>query len=125
METILSVILIFLLCLITLGLFSKKEPNVDSGKNKLLKVRDDMNYWFTCMQSYMKIIDEHQKNMTQLQSSLTKLNGHFIMTNDEVQKHFPAVNNKIHLKPKLTLVKIKKQIDKLTKKEKKNEKPKK
>ena len=125
METTLSVILIVLLFFMLIGLFNKKKPMNHIDEDKLLKIRDDMNYWYTCMRSYMKTVEEHQKDMMELQLILKKLNGHFIMTNDEVEKHFPAVNNKIHLKPKLTLVKIKKQIDKLTKKEKKNEKPKK
>ncbi len=125
METTLSVILIILLLFMVIGLFNKKKPMTHIDEDKLLKIRDDMNYWYTCMRSYMKTVEEHQKDMMELQLILKKLNGHFIMTNDEVEKHFPAVNNKIHLKPKLTLVKIKKQIDKLTKKEKKNEKPKK
>ena len=125
METTLSVILIVLLFFMLIGLFNKKKPMTHIDEDKLLKIRDDMNYWYTCMRGYMKTVEEHQKDMMELQLILKKLNGHFIMTNDEVEKHFPAVNNKIHLKPKLTLVKIKKQIDKLTKKEKKNEKPKK
>ena len=125
METTLSVILIVLLFFMLIGLFNKKKPMNHIDEDKLLKIRDDMNYWYTCMRGYMKTVEEHQKDMMELQLILKKLNGHFIMTNDEVEKHFPAVNNKIHLKPKLTLVKIKKQIDKLTKKEKKNEKPKK
>ena len=125
MEIALSIILIVLLFFMLIGLFNKKKPMNHIDEDKLLKIRDDMNYWYTCMRSYMKTVEEHQKDMMELQLILKKLNGHFIMTNDEVEKHFPAVNNKIHLKPKLTLVKIKKQIDKLTKKEKKNEKPKK
>jgi len=125
MEITLSIILIILLLFMVIGLFNKKKPMTHIDEDKLLKIRDDMNYWYTCMRSYMKTVEEHQKDMMELQLILKKLNGHFIMTNDEVEKHFPAVNNKIHLKPKLTLVKIKKQIDKLTKKEKKNEKPKK
>lgn len=125
MEIALSVILIVLLFFMLIGLFNKKKPMTHIDEDKLLKIRDDMNYWYTCIRGYMKTVEEHQKDMMELQLILKKLNGHFIMTNDEVEKHFPAVNNKIHLKPKLTLVKIKKQIDKLTKKEKKNEKPKK
>jgi len=125
METVLSVILIFFLLLIAVGLFSPKNKTSNIDTDKLLKVRDDMNYWYTCMRSYMKTVEEHQKNMMELQLVLKKMNGHFVMTNDEVEKHFPAVKNKIHKKPKLTLVKMKKQIDKLTKQEKNNEKPKK
>ena len=117
MEIALSIILIVLLFFMLIGLFNKKKPMTHIDEDKLLKIRDDMNYWYTCMRSYMKTVEEHQKDMMELQLILKKLNGHFIMTNDEVEKHFPAVNNKIHLKPKLTLVKIKKQIDKLTKKE--------
>ena len=73
----------------------------------------------------MKVIEKYQKDIDKLEKTLKKLNGHFIMSNDEIEKHFPAVHNKVHLKPKLTLVKMKKEIDKLTKKEKKNGKPKK
>ena len=123
METILSIILILLLLLIILGLFSPRKNTQTMDFDKLVKVRDDMNYWFTCMKSYMTIIDEHQKNMVELKKTLNQLNSHFIMTNSEIEKHFPAVNNKTHIKPKLTLVK--KQITKLTKKENKNAKPKK
>lgn len=125
METTLSVILIILLLFMVIGLFNKKKPMTHIDEDKLLKIRDDMNYWYTCMRSYMKTVEEHQKNMMELQLVLKKMNGHFIMTNNEIEKHFPAVKNKIHKKPKLTLVKMKKQIDKLTKQEKNNEKPKK
>ena len=125
MEIALSIILIFLLFLLVIGLFNKKKPMNHIDEDKLLKIRDDMNYWYTCIRGYMKTVEEHQKDMMELQLILKKLNGHFIMTNDEVEKHFPAVNNKIHLKPKLTLVKTKKETSKLTKKEKKNGKPKK
>ena len=131
METILSIILILLLLLLVIGLFNKKKPMTHIDEDKLLKIRDDMNYWYTCMRGYMKTVEDHQKDMMELQLILKKLNGHFIMTNDEVEKHFPAVNNKVHLwknkniKPELTLVKMKKEIDKLTKKENKNAKPKK
>ena len=125
METILSAILIFLLLLIILGLFSKKKHTSDIDVSKIVRVRDDMNEWFSCMQSYMNVIGKYQKDINKLELTLTKLNRHFIMSNDEIEKHFPAVHNKVHLKPKLTLVKMKKEIDKLTKKEKKNGKPKK
>ena len=37
------------------------------------------------------------------------------MTQSELEQHFPEVNNKIHIKPKLTLVKLKKEVDKLGK----------
>ena len=50
------------------------------------------------------------------------LNAHFIMTNSELDKHFPAINTKVIRKPKLTIVQLKKKVDKLTKQEKdKNE----
>ena len=44
------------------------------------------------------------------------------MSSSEIEKHFPEVNNKVHIKPKLTLVKLKKEVDKLTKKKQKKEK---
>jgi len=125
METVISIILIVLLVLLVLGLFSPSKKSRNEEMDKLLRVRDNMNYWYTCMESYMKLIEGYQKDIDKLEKTLKKLNGHFIMSNDEIEKHFPAVHNKVHLKPKLTLVKMKKEIDKLTKKEKKNGKPKK
>ena len=125
METVISIILIVLLALLVLGLFSPSKKSRNEEMDKLLRVRDNMNYWYTCMESYMKLIESYQKDIDKLEKTLKKLNGHFIMSNDEIEKHFPAVHNKVHLKPKLTLVKMKKEIDKLTKKEKKNGKPKK
>ena len=125
METVLSIILVVLLLLIVLGLFSPSKKSRNEEMDKLLRVRDNMNYWYTCMESYMNLIEGYQKDIDKLEKTLKKLNGHFIMSNDEIEKHFPAVHNKVHLKPKLTLVKMKKEIDKLTKKEKKNGKPKK
>jgi|TARA_R110000824_G_scaffold238075_1_gene426823 hypothetical protein len=125
METVISIILIVLLALLVLGLFSPSKKSRNEEMDKLLRVRDNMNYWYTCMESYMNLIEGYQKDIDKLEKTLKKLNGHFIMSNDEIEKHFPAVHNKVHLKPKLTLVKMKKELDKLTKKEKKNEKPKK
>lgn len=125
METTISVILLILLFLVVLGLFRPSQKSRDEDIHKLLSVRSDMNYWFTCMESYMKVIEEYQKNLDKIEKTLKRLNGHFIMTNEEIEKHFPAVNNKRYPKPKLTLVKLKKEITKLAKKEKNNEKPKK
>jgi len=125
METTISVILLILLFLVVLGLFRPSQKSRDEDIHKLLSVRSDMNYWFTCMQSYMKVIEEYQKNLDKIEKTLKRLNGHFIMTNEEIEKHFPAVNSKRYPKPKLTLVKLQKEITKLAKKEKNNEKPKK
>ena len=113
METVLSIILVVLLLLIVLGLFSPSKKSRNEEMDKLLRVRDNMNYWYTCMESYMNLIEGYQKDIDKLEKTLKKLNGHFIMSNDEIEKHFPAVHNKVHLKPKLTLVKMKKEIDKL------------
>jgi|TARA_B100000482_G_scaffold185141_1_gene161563 predicted PurR-regulated permease PerM len=125
METFISVILIILLVLIVLGLFSPSRKSRNEEIDKLLRVRDNMNYWYTCMEGYMNVIEKYQKDIDKLEKTLKTINAHFVMSNDEIEKHFPAAHNKVHLKPKLTLVKIKKQQNKLTKKEKKNEKPKK
>ena len=125
METTISIILLILLFLIVLGLFRPSKKSRDEDIHKLLSVRSDMNYWFTCMENYMKVIEEYQKNLDKIEKTLKRLNGHFIMTNEEIEKHFPAVNSKRYPKPKLTLVKLKKEITKLAKKEKNNEKPKK
>ena len=125
METTISVILLILLFLVVLGLFRPSQKSRDEDIHKLLSVRSDMNYWFTCMESYMKVREDYQKNLDKIEKTLKRLNGHFIMTNEEIEKHFPAVNSKRYPKPKLTLVKLKKEITKLAKKEKNNEKPKK
>ena len=125
METTISVILLILLFLVVLGLFRPSQKSRDEDIHKLLSVRSDMNYWFTCMESYMKVIEDYQKNLDKIEKTLKRLNGHFIMTNEEIEKHFPAVNSKRYPKHKLTLVKLKKEITKLAKKEKNNEKPKK
>ena len=125
METTISVILLILLFLVVLGLFRPSQKSRDEDIHKLLSVRSDMNYWFTCMESYMKVIEDYQKNLDKIEKTLKRLNGHFIMTNEEIEKHFPAVNSKKYPKPKLTLVKLQKEITKLAKKEKNNEKPKK
>ena len=83
METILSAILIFLLLLIILGLFSKKKHSSDIDVHKLVRVRDDMNEWFSCMQSYMNVIGKYQKDINKLELTLTKLNRHFIMSSNK------------------------------------------
>ena len=130
METTISIILLILLFLIVLGMFRPSKKSRDEQMYKLLSVRSDMNHWFTCMENYMKVIEDYQKNLDKIEKTLKRLNGHFIMTNEEIEKHFPAVNSKRYPKPKLTLVKLKKEIDKFAKmkiksKEKNNEKPKK
>ena len=109
METTISVILLILLFLVVLGLFRPSQKSRDEDIHKLLSVRSDMNYWFTCMESYMKVIEDYQKNLDKIEKTLKRLNGHFIMTNEEIEKHFPAVNSKRYPKPKLTLVKLKKR----------------
>ena len=130
METTISIILLILLFLIVLGMFRPSKKSRDEQMYKLLSVRSDMNHWFTCMENYMKVIEDYQKNLDKIEKTLKRLNGHFIMTNEEIEKNFPAVNSKRYPKPKLTLVKLKKEIDKFAKmkiksKEKNNEKPKK
>ena len=51
-------------------------------------------------------VSEHQKYIEELKESINLLNAHFIMSSTELEKHFPEVNNKVHIKPKLTLVKL-------------------
>ena len=114
-------IIIGLIGLLILVLFSKGKTR-ESKLVELTRVKMEINSLLAVVQEYFKAIQEHQKHIDELKDSINLLNAHFIMTQAELQQHFPEVNNKVHLKPKLTLVKLKKEVDKLTKKNKKKEK---
>ena len=114
-------IIIGLIGLLILVLFSKGKTR-ESKLVELTRVKMEINSLLAVLQEYFKAIQEHQKHIDELKDSINLLNAHFIMTQAELQQHFPEVNNKVHLKPKLTLVKLKKEVDKLTKKNKKKEK---
>ena len=114
-------IIIGLIGLLILVLFSKGKTR-ESKLVELTRVKMEINSLLAVVQEYFKAIQEHQKHIDELKDSINLLNAHFIMTQAELQQHFPEVNNKVHLKPKLTLVKLKKEVDKLTKKNKKKDK---
>ena len=114
-------LVVTLIILLVMNLFNRQKRNTDIDE-KLLKVRSDMETWFASMTAYMKEIENHQKLILQVKESVNMLNAHFIMTNSELDKHFPTINTKVIKKPKLTIVQLKKKVDKLTKQEKdKNE----
>ena len=114
-------IIIGLIGLLILVLFSKGKTR-ESKLVELTRVKMEINSLLAVVQEYFKAIQEHQKHIDELKDSINLLYAHFIMTQAELEQHFPEVNNKIHIKPKLTLVKLKKEVDKLTKKNKKKEK---
>ena len=114
-------IIVALVILLVLVLFSKGNAR-ESKLVELTRVKMEINSLLSVVQEYFKAIQEHQKHIDELKDSINLLNAHFIMTQAELQQHFPEVNNKVHIKPKLTLVKLKKEVDKLTKKNKKKEK---
>ena len=117
-------LVVTLIILLVINLFNKQKRNTDIDE-KLLNVRADMETWFASMTAYMKDIENHQKLILQVKESINMLNAHFIMSNSELDKHFPDLNTKTIKKPKFTLVQLKKKVDKITKKEKdKNDKSK-
>ena len=114
-------IIVALVILLVLVLFSKGNTR-QSKEAELHRIKIEINSLLGVVQEYFKAIQEHQNHIDELKESINLLNAHFIMTQSELEQHFPEVNNKIHIKPKLTLVKLKKEVDKLTKKNKKKEK---
>ena len=114
-------IIVALVILLVLVLFSKGNTR-QSKEVELHRIKIEINSLLGVVQEYFKDIKEHQNHIDELKESINLLNAHFIMTQSELEQHFPEVNNKIHIKPKLTLVKLKKEVDKLTKKNKKKEK---
>ena len=114
-------IIVALVILLVLVLFSKGK-NRDIENSQIFRVKQEVNTLLAVIQEYFQAIAEHQKLIMELKESINLLNAHFIMSSSEIEKHFPEVNNKVHIKPKLTLVKLKKEVDKLTKKNKKKEK---
>jgi len=111
-------IIVALVILLILVLMSKGK-NRDHENAQVVRVKYEIDNLLSVVQQYFKAIEEHQKIIIELKDSINILNAHFIMSSAEIEKHFPQVNNKIHIKPKLTLVKLKKQVDKLTKKKQK------
>jgi len=117
-------LVVTLIILLVINLFNKQKRNTDIDE-RLLRVRADMETWFASMTAYMKDIENHQKLILQVKESINMLNAHFIMTNSELDKHFPDLDKQPIKKPKFTLVQLKNKVDKLTKKGKdKDEKPK-
>ena len=111
-------IIVALVILLVLVLISKSK-NRDHENAQAIRVKYEINNLLAVVQEYFQSIEEHQKLIIDLKESINLLNAHFIMSKSEIEKHFPEVNNKIHIKPKLTLVKLKKEVDKLTKKKQK------
>ena len=114
-------IVVALVILLILVLASKGK-NRDIENSQIFRVKQEVNTLLAVIQEYFQAIAEHQKLIMELKESINILNAHFIMSSAEIEKHFPEVNNKVHIKPKLTLVKLKKEVDKLTKKKQKKEK---
>ena len=114
-------IVVALVILLILVLASKGK-NRDNENAQVLRVKYEITNLLAVVQEYFQAIEEHQKIIMELKESINLLNAHFIMSSAEIEKHFPEVNNKVHIKPKLTLVKLKKEVDKLTKKKRKKEK---
>ena len=114
-------IIVALVILLVLVLFSKGNAR-ESKLVELTRIKIEISSLLGALEEYFKAIQEHQKYVEELKESINLLNAHFIMSSTELEKHFPEVNNKVHIKPKLTLVKLKKEVDKLTKKNKKKEK---
>lgn len=114
-------IVVALVILLVLVLASKSS-NTEVRNAEINRVKNDLINLLSVLQEYFKAIEQHQKIILELKDSINLLNAHFIMSQSEIEKHFPEVNNKVHIKPKLTLVKLKKEVDKLTKKNKKKEK---
>ena len=110
-------LVVTLIILLVLNLFNKQKRNTDIDE-RLLRVRADMEVWFASMTAYMKDIENHQKLILQVKESINMLNAHFVMSNSELDKHFPALDKQPIKKPKFTIVQLKKKVDKLTKKEK-------
>jgi len=110
-------LVVTLIILLVMNLFNKQKRNTDVDE-KLLNVRRDMEVWFTSMTIYMKEIENHQKLILQVKESINMLNAHFVMSNSELEKHFPNMNATPIRKPKLNIVQLKKRVDKLTKQEK-------
>jgi len=117
-------LIVTLIILLVLNLFNKQKRNTDIDE-KLLSVRKDMETWFAYMTDYMKEIHNHEKLILEAKESVNMLNAHFVMTNSELDRHFPTMNTTPIKRPKLTIVQLKKKVDKLTKKEKmKDDEPK-
>jgi len=114
-------IVVALVILLILVLASKGK-NRDNENDQAVRVKYEITNLLAVVQEYFQAIEEHQKIIMELKESINLLNAHFIMSSSEIEKHFPEVNNKVHIKPKLTLVKLKKEVDKLTKKKQKKEK---
>jgi len=114
-------IVVALVILLILVLASKGKSR-DIENSQIFRVKQEVNTLLAVIQEYFQAIAEHQKHIDELKESINILNAHFIMSSAEIEKHFPEVNNKVHIKPKLTLVKLKKEVDKLTKKKQKKEK---
>ncbi len=118
-------LVVTLIILLIINLFNKQKRNTDIDQ-RLLVVRADMESWFVSLNTYMKEIENHQKLILQVKESINLLNAHFVMSNLELEKHFPTMNTTPIRKPTLNIVQLKKQVDKITKKEKDNNgKPKK
>ena len=114
-------IVVALVILLVLVLLSKGNTK-ENKEVELHRLKIELTSFLGVLQEHFIAINEHQKNIDELKESINLLNAHFIMSSSEIEKHFPEVNNKINIKPKLTLVKLKKEVDKLTKKNKKKEK---
>ena len=87
-----------------------------------IQMRNDINLFYKAINDHINAIEDHHKAMNEIKESVNLLNAHFIMSEAELSKNFPEVHDKVHLKPKLTLVKLKKEFDKITKRKRKKEK---
>ena len=113
-------LLVTLIILLIISLIYRPK-NKDISDLHFIRIKNDIDLVYKAINDHINSIDNHQKIMGEVVESINLLNAHFIMSDAELSKNFPDVHNKVHLKPKLTLVKLKKEIDKITKKKRKKE----
>ena len=86
MEYIIAALVI----LLVLVLFSKGN-NRQSKEAELHRLKIEITSLLGVVQEYFKAIQEHQNHIDELKESINLLNAHFIMTQAELEQHFPEV----------------------------------
>lgn len=114
-------LLVTLIILLIISLIFRPK-NKDIPELHYIRIKNDIDLVYKAINDHINAIDDHHKAMNETRESVNLLNTHFVMSEAELSKNFPEVHNKVHLKPKLTLVKLKKEIDKITKQKRKKEK---
>jgi len=92
-------IIVALVILLVLVLFSKGNTR-QSKEAELHRLKIEITSLLGVVQEYFKAIQEHQNHIDELKESINLLNAHFIMSQTELEQHFPEVSNKIHIKLK-------------------------